>query len=108
MAAATTTASNANDGEKRESKAWIAGAVIGPVAGCAILGALGFWLVRRRRSQNEGNLANQGQDKGYFQPGQGQGYSELANNTVPQELPAYSTGNAGKGEPTELPSTNTR
>ncbi|RMJ23186.1 hypothetical protein PHISP_05954 [Aspergillus sp. HF37] len=29
-------------------QAWIAGAVIGPVAGCAIIGALGFWLFRRR------------------------------------------------------------
>ncbi|OQE19519.1 hypothetical protein PENSTE_c015G01253 [Penicillium steckii] len=107
-AAATTTASNANGGEKKESKAWIAGAVIGPVAGCAILGALGFWLARRMRNKNEANQPSQGQDKGYFQPGQSQGYSELASNTVPQELPAYPTGNGPKSRPSELPSTNTR
>ncbi|KAH6839565.1 hypothetical protein B0I37DRAFT_237039 [Chaetomium sp. MPI-CAGE-AT-0009] len=37
------------EGEPAPNKAWIAGAVIGGVVGAAGLGALGFWLGRRRR-----------------------------------------------------------
>jgi len=38
LSPATTSASPST--EKQESKSWIAGAVIGPVAGCALVGAL--------------------------------------------------------------------
>ncbi|KAK7998979.1 hypothetical protein PG991_014654 [Apiospora marii] len=30
------------------SQAWIAGAVVGPIAGCALVGFLVFWIMRRR------------------------------------------------------------
>ncbi|KAJ5805352.1 hypothetical protein N7474_011239 [Penicillium riverlandense] len=36
-----------NHSKPHESKTWIAGAVIGPIAGCALIGALGFWGRRR-------------------------------------------------------------
>lgn len=39
--------------ENSGSKAWIAGAVIGPIAGCAIAAGVAFWLVRRSRAKNQ-------------------------------------------------------
>lgn len=37
--------------EKQESKSWIAGAVVGPIAGCVAVGALWLWLARRIRKK---------------------------------------------------------
>ena len=48
---ATTTNTSAHSGNSDsggDSKAWIAGAVIGPVAGVAFLAGLGYWIFRRR------------------------------------------------------------
>ncbi|EEP81446.1 predicted protein [Uncinocarpus reesii 1704] len=36
------------DADDDSNKAWIAGAVVGPIAACALIGALGFWIGRRR------------------------------------------------------------
>lgn len=53
-ATSTTTKSpnSDNSDSDSDSQAWIAGAVIGPVAGCAILAGLAFWLFRRRKRAN--------------------------------------------------------
>lgn len=51
-ASATPTSTGSGDGASEDSdggsKGWIAGAVIGPVAGCAIIFALGYWIARKR------------------------------------------------------------
>lgn len=41
--------------QKKESKAWIAGAVVGPIVGLALIGLVAFLLIRRRK--NKKNLA---------------------------------------------------
>lgn len=49
---ATSTATNSPDtANDSDSQAWIAGAVVGPVAGCAILAGLAFWFLRRRKKR---------------------------------------------------------
>ncbi|KAK1827005.1 hypothetical protein QBC39DRAFT_363004 [Podospora conica] len=46
------------------SKAWIAGAVIGPIIGLALIGLVAFWLGRRRKAANENhNIAVAGDAK---------------------------------------------
>lgn len=58
--AASSTASAGTDGSaagsNSSSKAWIAGAVIGPIAGLAIIAGIIAWLVVRRRRQNPQNV----------------------------------------------------
>ncbi|KAJ5455015.1 hypothetical protein N7530_002355 [Penicillium desertorum] len=39
--------------ESSGSKAWIAGAVVGPVTGCGVIAALAFWFIRRSRPKKE-------------------------------------------------------
>ncbi|KAK4223696.1 hypothetical protein QBC38DRAFT_459108 [Podospora fimiseda] len=43
------------DSSSSSSKAWIAGAVIGPIVGIAIIGFLGYWLGIRRARQRDTN-----------------------------------------------------
>lgn len=100
IAAATTTASSSTGEAKKESKTWIAGAVIGPVAGCALIGALGFWLTRRMRNKGANYHQDEAQDNSLAHLSQNQGFSELESSS-PQELPAYD-----KSVPSELPSSN--
>lgn len=56
-ATSTTSQSNDDDPPKKAdepSKAWIAGAVVGPVVACSLIGALGFWIGRRRQRDTSG------------------------------------------------------
>ncbi|ODM21434.1 hypothetical protein SI65_02278 [Aspergillus cristatus] len=62
VASATSTFENAAQGsESSGSKGWIAGAVVGPVAGCAIIAALAFWLIRRSHAKKRANVPNTGE-----------------------------------------------
>ncbi|KAJ5257037.1 hypothetical protein N7478_013141 [Penicillium angulare] len=66
----TSLSSNNDDDSKGSgSKAWIAGAVLGPVVGCALLGAGAFWFIRRRRASKLSNDSEselyQGSQKAY-------------------------------------------
>ncbi|KAF2679926.1 hypothetical protein K458DRAFT_112727 [Lentithecium fluviatile CBS 122367] len=54
----TTTPSPTAPAEKSKSKAWIAGAVVGPVVGIALIAGLAFFLIRRRK--NKKNLPQTG------------------------------------------------
>lgn len=52
-ATSTPTGSNSDgsadsDNDSGSNRSWIAGAVIGPVAGCAVIFGLGYWFARRR------------------------------------------------------------
>ncbi|RJE18854.1 hypothetical protein PHISCL_08810 [Aspergillus sclerotialis] len=54
-ATSTPTATDSNSDGSADSnndsgsnRSWIAGAVIGPVAGCAVIFGLGYWFARRR------------------------------------------------------------
>lgn len=62
--AASATASAGSDGSKSDSSnAWIAGAVVGPVVGLAIIAGIIAWLViRRRRKQNAQMPVEKGDD----------------------------------------------
>ncbi|KAJ5083580.1 hypothetical protein N7456_013007 [Penicillium angulare] len=55
---------NDDDSKSSGSKAWIAGAVLGPVVGCALLGAGAFWFVRRRRASKLSNDSESELDHG--------------------------------------------
>ncbi|KAJ3476729.1 hypothetical protein NLG97_g9031 [Lecanicillium saksenae] len=48
------------------SKAWIAGAVVGPVAGVALLG-FAFWFLRRRNAQKKNNATNAAHEIGGYE-----------------------------------------
>jgi hypothetical protein len=52
-------AQNAGKG-KSSSKAWIAGAVIGPVLGLLLVGALVWFCLRRRKNKNKLTAPQQG------------------------------------------------
>ncbi|KAJ5593721.1 hypothetical protein N7537_010625 [Penicillium hordei] len=49
----TSSGDAAQDSESSGSKAWIAGAVVGPVAACAIIASLASWLMRRSRARRQ-------------------------------------------------------
>lgn len=61
---ATADATDANMEAKPASKAWVAGVVLGCVAVAGVLGALGFWLVRRRRRRLAGERDVRGEGSG--------------------------------------------
>ncbi|KAH7108661.1 hypothetical protein B0J11DRAFT_586836 [Dendryphion nanum] len=48
-AAASPTTSQVNTEKKGSSKAWIAGAVAGPIIGIALIGLIAFFLIRRKK-----------------------------------------------------------
>ncbi|KAJ5115060.1 hypothetical protein NUU61_000819 [Penicillium alfredii] len=93
-AAATSTDSGNNDTSSKHSgsKAWIAGAVVGPVAGCAIIGALGFWLGNRKKQQalaekhvHMGGFSSTGPSNS-TEYGSSRGFGELDPQSRPHEL----------------------
>lgn len=95
-----TNSSNSQDGSGSGggSKAWIAGAVVGPIVGIALVGA-GVWFLLRRRKRGSEEMHEMGNSEtGRFEKF---GYSrdvkdgggetrpaELAETTAPVELPA--------------------
>jgi hypothetical protein len=87
-----------------KSKAWIAGAVIGPVFGALILG-LSFWVykLRQGRSQDNQNHAGVGEEKNHG----GAGYDPVPAS-MPEEAPAHDplysrTEMSAVQHPSELP-----
>jgi len=56
--AATTAIAAPSSSHKSSSKAWIAGAVLGPILFLLALGALAFFLLRRRRSKSNPYVEN--------------------------------------------------
>ncbi|KAJ6114699.1 hypothetical protein N7486_000477 [Penicillium sp. IBT 16267x] len=95
-ATATSTTPTSEKYTSSSSKAWIAGPVIGVVAGVALAAALAFWLIQRRRKSNAdaGGIPSQGLPADH-QP------LELPANITPAELPGHK--NDGKAE---LPARN--
>ncbi|KMP05521.1 hypothetical protein CIHG_09405 [Coccidioides immitis H538.4] len=51
-ATSTSTSPDNSSQESDGGKAWVAGTVIGPVVGCVLVGALGFWIGRRRQRKD--------------------------------------------------------
>ncbi|RMJ21472.1 hypothetical protein PHISP_07659 [Aspergillus sp. HF37] len=100
--ATSTPASSSGDGSADSdnnsggNRSWIAGAVIGPVAGCAVIFGLGYWFARRRlEAQSQGVYQQQpqsppGTQSAYTTP---QYYEKEAPShpPPPAELPASST-----------------
>ncbi|CAI7618566.1 unnamed protein product [Penicillium bialowiezense] len=89
-ASPTPTTSPSNASKNETSNSWIAGAVVGPVAGCALIGALGFWLIRRKRTQrhidaHDGTYTSQP----YASATKLADYTD-SHRSPPNELPAYS------------------
>lgn len=79
LPSATSSASNpvdASSSSNNSNKSWIAGAVLGPVAGCAIIVAFGIWL-RRKRARD---LAEPGALPAYS------GHAKQSHNWHPSEL----------------------
>ncbi|KAH7347102.1 hypothetical protein BKA66DRAFT_447644 [Pyrenochaeta sp. MPI-SDFR-AT-0127] len=77
--------------EKSESKAWIAGAVVGPVVGLALIGAAVFFLLRRRKNKTAvapqaGGAAMVHTDPSQPPAGVG-GYTDAKPQFVPQAQP---------------------
>lgn len=91
--ASTTSASTST--EKRQNKTWIAGAVIGSVAGCVIFGCLGFWLARRSRDESGRDGKTEAHENTYPETPRGREGHSITN--YPQELPGNS-----KNVPSEI------
>ncbi|KAJ5173907.1 uncharacterized protein N7500_001838 [Penicillium coprophilum] len=91
------TTSPSTSTEEQESESWIAGAVIGPVAGCALIGALGFWLVRRNRNKKNFYVQEAQHMTGSYASG-----TKISRDIgpSPNELP----GDSVQSEPLELES----
>ncbi|OQE26163.1 hypothetical protein PENFLA_c007G07665 [Penicillium flavigenum] len=69
--------------ESSGSKAWIAGAVVGPVAGCAIIAALAFWCIRRSRAKKQGTVSG---NEAFMPPTSMAANTPGAQFVVPSEL----------------------
>ncbi|KAJ5325758.1 uncharacterized protein N7506_008860 [Penicillium brevicompactum] len=83
----TPTATPNSSTEDATSNSWIAGAVVGPVAACALIGALGFWLIRRKRTRK--HLSPHG-ERHAADPYASATKLSPYNHSPPNELPAYS------------------
>lgn len=91
-----TSQNHTQDPGNSQSHGWIAGAVIGPVAGCAIIAALAFWFIRRSRAQKQGGISGNEQD--------------VATPYTPSSIPGIRSGSAselgdGAQKPQELDAT---
>ncbi|KAJ5257053.1 hypothetical protein N7478_013157 [Penicillium angulare] len=99
---ATATSTSSPSSSSSSSKAWIAGAVIGAVAGVALIGALAFWLLRRKRKNNSDAEGVGAGSAGATDAVAQQNTREMQGNWQPSEL-------HGDLAPTELPpDTSTR
>ncbi|KAJ5089189.1 hypothetical protein N7532_007873 [Penicillium argentinense] len=96
----SSTATSDPSNEKKESKAWIAGAVIGPIAGCAIFGALGFWLAWRLRNKHKHGGQPEAHDTVYSDAPKGRHFVELGQSSALHEMPGNSA--SSKAAPSEL------
>ncbi|KAH7092545.1 hypothetical protein FB567DRAFT_240063 [Paraphoma chrysanthemicola] len=80
---------NNNDGG---SKAWIAGAVVGPIVGLALIGALVWFFLRRKKNKKlapaQGSAAMASANPSQPPPGVG-GYTDAKPQFVPQQQPAF-------------------
>jgi hypothetical protein len=74
------------------SKAWIAGAVVGPILGLALIGALVWFFLRRRKTKKlapaQGGAAMASTNPTQPPPGVG-GYTDAKPQFVPQQQPAF-------------------
>lgn len=86
---ATSTSSTNNTGGSSPSKAWIAGAVLGPVLGVVLVALLCFLLYKRRQKTRHGHAdAVQSSDRDYSDKVAVQ--RDVRQSPDPQELPAQS------------------
>lgn len=81
--------STSTSAPKKESQAWIAGAVVGPIAGLALIGAIILFLVRRKKKSTTPVGVEQYADAKPFTHGQGSyygqdSYSQYGHTPVPQ------------------------
>jgi LPXTG-motif cell wall-anchored protein len=75
------------------SKAWIAGAVIGPLLGLALIGAIIFFVLRRRKNKKniapqQGGTAMMAVNTAQAPPGVG-GYTDAKPQFTQQQQPTY-------------------
>ncbi|KAI1863419.1 uncharacterized protein JN550_009530 [Neoarthrinium moseri] len=98
-AGTTQPASSAGNSGGSGSNAWIAGAVIGPIAAVALIGLLICFFARRKqkiRGMSAGPTPPQAANAGYYYPtptGSPSNFSELhsEHKHLPQEMAAYQT-----------------
>ncbi|KAJ5537103.1 hypothetical protein N7513_010289 [Penicillium frequentans] len=86
-AAATATNSSTASSSSSSSNAWIAGPVVGAIAGIALVGALAFWYFRRtRKNTGDAEGANSTGAAGATGAAAWDGRRELQGNYEPPEL----------------------
>ncbi|KAJ4299526.1 hypothetical protein N0V90_004771 [Kalmusia sp. IMI 367209] len=74
-------------GGKSSSKAWIAGAVVGPIVGIALIAGIIFFLMRRRKNKNNNNLSQAGAAAMAPPPGYTDAKPQLNNPAYGQSPP---------------------
>lgn len=94
----TGSSNEASDDSDGGSKGWIAGAVIGPVAGCAIIFALGYWIARRRLIKHQPLQA-----PAVVHPMYGPPYPGTGTPLMVSELSEGKPSGGPGGRPVELP-----
>ncbi|KAJ5913741.1 hypothetical protein N7504_002624 [Penicillium tannophilum] len=101
-ATATNTSPASSSSSSSSSNAWIAGPVVGAIAGVALVGALAFWYFRRtRKSNGDAEGANSTGAAGATGAADWDRRRELQGNYEPPELP-------GNAQPSELHSDATK
>ncbi|OAQ97108.1 hypothetical protein LLEC1_05839 [Akanthomyces lecanii] len=75
---ATSPTSTPEPSSGSSSKAWIAGAVVGPIAGLALIG-FAFWFLRRRSAKNKVSAADAPQEIGGYERPAGNGDGNYNN-----------------------------
>ncbi|KAJ5805656.1 uncharacterized protein N7503_003258 [Penicillium pulvis] len=84
----TSTTSTPDKSVSSSSEAWIAGPVIGGVAGVALAAGLAFWLIKRRRKANAG-----AEDIAHHELPADNQRPELPGESTPAELPGHKIDN---------------